>query len=538
MSPSKRPLLFAVLLWLGLLTASLLLRPLLPVSETRYAALAWEMWQHGDWLVPRLNGKPYGDYPPLLFWLIGAAWSLLGVHTWVARLVPALGAIATLALAALLAHRLWPLRPLVIHRTLLLMLGCLYWALSSTLLMSDLLLTACVLLGLLGLLDASERLRGWLLYALALGLGLLSAEPLALLYLVPAGALAPYWWTAYAHPLSWRSWYLKFAAAVLAGGALALAWALPAAWQWSVEHPPTLLTEWGGAGAIDHWLPSHSGWWHLLWLPLLLLPWSLWPPLWRGLAGLRSDRGIRLCVAVIGPALLLFPAVGDQQLQGLLPLFPCAALVAARALEEPKVERWHVWPVAALLMALGLALMLVPWLGRGFPEWVASLSPSWGLLLALTGLALIRLSPATPERQLLALAASALLVLSTLLFGALGPAKPYYDTGPVAQELARLQESGTPLAYVGSYHGQFQFPGRLKQPLTALDADEIDAWIRANPDGLLLLNLRHPTAQQRAAAVFEQPYRGRWLLLLKPDTVDALGIAQNAPLGALQRSRP
>ena len=61
-----------LLCWLALLLLSLALRPLLPVDETRYIGVAWEMWQRGDFLVPWLNGEPYSHKPPLFFWLVHA----------------------------------------------------------------------------------------------------------------------------------------------------------------------------------------------------------------------------------------------------------------------------------------------------------------------------------------------------------------------------------------------------------------------------------------------------------------------------------
>ena len=77
---SSWPVLLA--LWFALLLLSLLTRPLLPVDETRYLAVAWEMWQRGDFLVPFLNGAPYSDKPPLFFWLMHAGWWLFGVTEW------------------------------------------------------------------------------------------------------------------------------------------------------------------------------------------------------------------------------------------------------------------------------------------------------------------------------------------------------------------------------------------------------------------------------------------------------------------------
>ena len=71
----------------ALAALQLWLRPLLPVDETRYLAVAWEMWWRGDFLLPWLNGEPYSHKPPLLFWLIHALWALFGVSELAARLL-------------------------------------------------------------------------------------------------------------------------------------------------------------------------------------------------------------------------------------------------------------------------------------------------------------------------------------------------------------------------------------------------------------------------------------------------------------------
>ena len=67
--------------------AGVLLRPALPIDETRYLAVAWEMWARGDWLVPTKNFALYAHKPPLLFWTMNLAWSLTGVSEVAARLV-------------------------------------------------------------------------------------------------------------------------------------------------------------------------------------------------------------------------------------------------------------------------------------------------------------------------------------------------------------------------------------------------------------------------------------------------------------------
>src|SRR5437588_1188385 len=59
-------------------------------DESRYAEIPREMLQRGEWVVPYLQGEPYLDKPPLLYWLIEASYMLFGVRVWAARLVPAL----------------------------------------------------------------------------------------------------------------------------------------------------------------------------------------------------------------------------------------------------------------------------------------------------------------------------------------------------------------------------------------------------------------------------------------------------------------
>ena len=59
-------------------------------DESRYAEMPREMLQRGDWITPRLQGEPYLEKPPLLYWLTAISYQLFGVHDWAARLPPAL----------------------------------------------------------------------------------------------------------------------------------------------------------------------------------------------------------------------------------------------------------------------------------------------------------------------------------------------------------------------------------------------------------------------------------------------------------------
>lgn len=62
-------------------------------DETRYAEVAREMLENGDWVVPHLNYVPYFMKPPLMHWILAAPASWLGFHHWVLRIGPVLAAI-------------------------------------------------------------------------------------------------------------------------------------------------------------------------------------------------------------------------------------------------------------------------------------------------------------------------------------------------------------------------------------------------------------------------------------------------------------
>ena len=63
----------------GLLMALVAMRPLLPIDETRYLSVAWEMWQSHDPLHLTKNGELYTHKTPLLFAMINLVWFVTGV---------------------------------------------------------------------------------------------------------------------------------------------------------------------------------------------------------------------------------------------------------------------------------------------------------------------------------------------------------------------------------------------------------------------------------------------------------------------------
>jgi len=75
-----------------------LFRGFMNPDETRYAEIAREMAESGDWVVPRLNYVPFLEKPPLTFWLVAASIKAFGFHPWSVRLAPLLAAVAGILL--------------------------------------------------------------------------------------------------------------------------------------------------------------------------------------------------------------------------------------------------------------------------------------------------------------------------------------------------------------------------------------------------------------------------------------------------------
>lgn len=501
--------------WALLAGLSLLLRPLMPIDETRYAAVAWEMWNRGDFLVPHLNGLPYSDKPPLLFWLIQLGWMASGVNEWWPRLLPALFSLGNLFLTAALARRLWPDRPAVARSAPAVLVGLLLWSLFTGMLMFDMLVTFCVLLALLGLETAwrQEKMLPWLQVGAAMGLGVLAKGPVALLVPLLVAVLAPLWGkSGGGRRPGWR-WWGGILGAVAVAAAIGLSWALPAARAGGPAYGNAILFSQTGERLVYSFAHDRPWWWYLALLPVLLYPYSFWPRLWREAGRLRwktADPGTRFCLAWTLPALLVFSMISGKQPHYLLPLLPGCALLATRLLaaSAPVAKRWSAVPAAAVLLLVAAALIAAPFLApwSGIPRWAEQVSPGVGVLLGLAALACILFS-ARIFTSAAAPTLLSLLLVTALYAGGSRGFRQAYDVKPVARHLAAVERQGRPVAWAGNYHGQFHFLGRLRRPFEEILPGSEQLWLLAHPGGVLVEELgRLPADGPRPD--FFQPYRG------------------------------
>lgn len=84
--------------------------PLYDLDESVYAEISREMALLGHWITPHLDFIPYLEKPPLLYWLNAAAFRLLGLSAFSARIGTALAAVAGIGFTYRLGRDLWSRR--------------------------------------------------------------------------------------------------------------------------------------------------------------------------------------------------------------------------------------------------------------------------------------------------------------------------------------------------------------------------------------------------------------------------------------------
>ncbi|MDD5228278.1 MAG: glycosyltransferase family 39 protein [Methylococcales bacterium] len=487
-----------LILWCVLIAANLAIRPLMPIDETRYVGVAWEMWVRDDFLVPHLNGETYSHKPPLLFWLMQLSWWLFSVNDWTPRVISPLFVLGSTFLSSLVARELWRDRSQVTDLTPLILLGTSFWLIFSTLTMFDMLLAFFVLLAIYSLLKLSQSnsWRNVFLLGVAIGGGVLSKGPVVLLQILPVALFAPWWIQHKTANLSWKTWYLKLGAAVLIGASLALLWAIPAGISGGEDYRNAIFLGQTSGRLVKSFAHQLPFWWYLEQLPLLLLPWLFFKPLWQGVKKLNlNDYGVRFCIAWMLPVFIMFSVVSGKRLHYLLPLIPALALLLARAADEiNEIKSWRnaYFGISFLVGFIALLLGLFPVLNviYHWQEKLNGFNPLWGVSLGIILLFVSRVNRADIKQIVLHTCILSIATPTLIAASYFEINSERFDTKPIAEKIAQFQNENQGVAfYTGKYHDQFQFTGRLPQPLTLLNSPEaLQTWVLEHSDGFLLVD--------------------------------------------------
>lgn len=497
----------------------------MPLYSTRTLAVAWEMWTHGHWLVPYVNGAPYSEKAPLLFWMIHAGWFVFGVSDIWPRVLEVLFGGTQLVLIATLARRLFPRRPWVARAAPWMLLALGFAFLFGLQIMYDVALAVAVLAALLCLTSTPGRAEPrWWLFGLFIGLGLLTKGPVALLHVAFPWLLGPLWsdWAK----ANRARWYGRGALSLALGIGMLLAWALPAGFSGGDAYRQRLFfTQTAGrvVQAFDHARPWY---WYLPVLPVLLFPFSGWPRMWVALATLRRplDSGLRFALCWIVPVFICFSLISGKQAYYPLPelggvvLLMAGAIVALRERNLALAHnRWlGTWPLGIAGIVVAMFLFVLPplvhshvvggqWLGAAAP-----VSRYFSVVFLLLGSLL--LLPGRGELRRLAVAGLIGALALNTLFSLTSWQR--YDLTPTVRLVQAADQEQRAVAYLGTYEGQFHFAGRLEHPVKEItEGASLHAFAHAHPDGLIVTHPDSLNPNDLRYSLLVQPFRSGWIVV-------------------------
>lgn len=512
------PGLAAVLaIWLAVAAVMMATLPALPVDETRYLTVAWEMKLSGDWLLPTLNGEPYSHKAPLLFWLINVVWVVLSPAVWSARLVPVAATAAVFVLTWRLGRELFADRGTAVPSLAVMLLAGPATFVYGALLMFDQLLTVWTLAAFLALWHAAVRPSWgpWIGLGLALGMGLLTKGPVVLLYVLPPALLARFW-VPEGTRLSLKGWFGPLLLSVAIGAAMIFSWAVPAALVGGPEYAHMIFWEQSAGRMVESFHHRQPFWFYLPVLAAFLLPFLFWRPLWRAAArAWRAPLGrpARFLLCWLLPAFVAFCLISGKQPHYMLPLLPGLALLAASLLADDDARRSDAWHVAALFAVLFLVVLAGPpiasWLGHDSPT--GFVSRGFGafnpVITLAAGAAVVGLllCAATLRAQALAIAASCALLIATVGVQASRGVFSFYDLSPLAAILEPFRQS--PVAVFNQYAGEHGFMARMTHPVEQKHRGELGSWLKEHPDGTAILRHDVDEPPEAGRVVYSQPFR-------------------------------
>ena len=539
---TRRQTLFWIVATVVVLCLGVGLRYPWPADEPRFAQIAREMVESGQWLFPTRGGEFYPDKPPVFMWLSAAFFALIG-HLKVSFLLPSiLAAVGTLLLVHDLAKRLWNQQ--VAFWAVLVLAFTPQFLLQGKAAQIDALVTFWITLGCYGLIRhfiTGPHWRWYFVSWVAMGLGimtkgvgflpLLMLLPLALWVRNPAtdvGDEAKVW--------RWRA-----AAGLLVLLLTVACWLGPMLWQVQAQGTDELLayrnnilfrqTAERYANAWGHIKP-----WHyfltqampLVWFPLPFVLLAMAKPL---VALLRSDAKLRVLMVWVVLVVVFFSISKGKREVYIFPALPMLALVVAvlwNAARESRSARvlsvvlpWVLGLTAVGIGALGAVIEWAPHQLSVRLQEYGDLLDTLGLPLVGLGLGLLILLAVFRRRDLfvrMAINSLAIWVFVSLV------AWPRVDPHRTPQQIMVDVEEHLPAgAELGLLQFKEQFLLFSQRPLThfsylsPLEEQERRAWVWVHeaPNRFVLTPTDAPLRcfDTARAISLGEAHRREWVLL-------------------------
>ena len=434
-------------------------------DEGRYAEIAREVLQSGDWVKPTLYGVGYLRKPVLFYWLVAGSFKALGASEFSARLVPALFGLFGVAVVFFFCRRFFGSETAIFAAA---MLATNFWYLQiARYLVIDMVFSFFVVGALLcyylSYSPSPANGRWFAASSLLLGLAFMTKGFLALVLVVAPVGL---------YLLMTGSLVREFRPRRILVGAV-LFFCVAAPWYIMMENrEPGFIQYFLGHENFKRFVSreyEHQEPWfyYLVALPLTLLPWSLYlRPLRDAFSGMRREekRDPRLFLVTAALTMLVFFSFSSSKLPTyIVPCVPLFLMVFAEGwrrwtVRAPRLGRGETVAVALAAIAGILTIIGGYWYvmqhTQKFPARLAGdLQILGGGMLAGAVLCLRSLKRGSSKRLFYALVFS-MAVLSLLFTPVIESMNDAYTTKPFAESLKK-HLTPTDEIYVYDYPGPF-----------------------------------------------------------------------------------
>jgi 4-amino-4-deoxy-L-arabinose transferase-like glycosyltransferase len=374
-------------------------RDLWDPDETRYAVVAREMRETGQWVLPHLNGDVYAEKPPLFFWLVNLSVFFFGEDSELANRLPtAMAGWITILLTFFLGERLFNSRVGFLSASIL--ATCLLFPQISRWMMLDSLFTLLFLLTLccfyLGYEKEEGRRKYYFLAGLFMGLGVLTKGPVAYL------SLPIFLIFAFLQRGLKKFWSYDLLLGFLLSLAVVLAWLIPACLVGGEEYTKVILLKQMVGRLAGNMGRSHPEpfFFYFPRFSIEFLPWVVFLPT-AFVFAFRKEEGPRRKELLFLSVWFIFVFVFFTLIKGkkdnyILPLYPAAAILLGwfwdRLILSQAKEKGVI---AGLLLLPFLVLVAFALFFAGFPEKIYPvLTPYRFLVFSILSYLLIGLSAA------------------------------------------------------------------------------------------------------------------------------------------------
>lgn len=422
-----------------------------------------------DFIVPHLNGAPYGEKPPLFYYITYASQKLLGsIRGEISLRVPS-GLFALIGAALLLGTIVKFVSPIqaLISAGILVTSPLYYW--QARYLQVDMVFSVFVAATLLFFFRfyATRKQPMLYLFFLCLALAFLTKGPLAIALVLPVVLVF-----LFSEKALGIVKIKDICIGILIFIIVAAPWYAAIYWREGAPYLYENIVRQNLTRFLDAWSHKRPFYYYFTTLPLDFFPWSLFLPLGIGLAFRRAKTDPKIRYFLIWFAwMFLFLSLSSGKISKyMLPALPAAAFIASLAfmVHESRYNRTMLLVLSLVFFALaGLLFVYRPGI---YPEFYPA-----RIIIGILSIILATVLVFSLRKNRSDWAFSALFCFLVLCYlvgnvGVYSKWNRYKSPRPVSEKVASFVKDGTPWVYYGSIRGVYVYYAQKQ----AIHVDEHD----------------------------------------------------------------